>query len=810
MRHIVSLLFTFISAISTFGATYSVKGLVADSLGEPEAYATVRIYTPLDSIKPKALGTTDGNGVFNIALPSASDYNIHITSIGRAPIVREFTVGPSNPEANLGTLTVRTDGRELGEVTVTATRPLVTKEIDRIGYDVQADDESKTSTLEEMLRKVPMVSVDADGTIKVKGSSNFKIYKNGRPNNSFTKNAKEIFKAIPASMIKKIEVITDPGAREDAEGVGAVLNIVTMENTSMRGVTGNIGLNYTNKINAPMPNLWGSAQIDKVTLSLYGGMHQMTKRNTRNESESVTKYHDSGNTLISKSNGRNPGYITFFGIDGSYELDSLNLFTAEFGGYYYSIDVEQNATNTMLSPTGSSIYSYNSRSKSDPYSYFDINGSFNYQHSTHRKGEALTMSYMISTTNQRQSSTTLYSDMVNMPVGYTGIINDFKLNFIEHTLQFDWTRPIAEKHTLDLGAKYIYRDNNSRSKQNYIGFDDKPLLDFTHLTQVAAAYADYRVRLGKLNLRGGLRYEYSHLSAKYANGIEKPFSSNLSDWVPNAAISYDINDSNTLKVSWGTRINRPGISYLNPAVTTSPSATSQGNPDLGSARNNTFTLNYNFIGQKFNMDFTASYGFSDNDIVSVQHLENDHLFSTYENSGKNKSFNASAFLQWNISQKTNIMFNGSANYNKYQNPSLAIANDGWSGFAFTRLSQKLPWKLTTILGVSYWSGHRSLYSRTRGVGISQWDYFIGLQRSFLKEDRLTVRLNFTNPFYPSSSRYKKTNINLPYDSYTFSRDYGQCHQVGIQVSYRFGSMTAQVKKTAKSIENDDLTGRKLE
>ena len=94
-------------------------------------------------------------------------------------------------------MTVSNDDKMLGEITVTAVRPVVTKEIDRIGYDVQADDESKTSTLEEMLRKVPLVSVDTDGTITVKGSSDFKIYKNGRPNNSFTKNAKDIFKAIP-------------------------------------------------------------------------------------------------------------------------------------------------------------------------------------------------------------------------------------------------------------------------------------------------------------------------------------------------------------------------------------------------------------------------------------------------------------------------------------------------------------------------------------------------------------------------------------------------------------------------------------
>ena len=107
---------------------------------------------------------------------------------------------------------------ELEGVTVKAQRQLIRQEIDRVGYDVQADEESKTQTVMDMLRKVPMVTVDGEDNIKVKGNSSFKIYKNGHLDPSLTQNAKEILKSMPASMVKRIEVITDPGAREDAEG----------------------------------------------------------------------------------------------------------------------------------------------------------------------------------------------------------------------------------------------------------------------------------------------------------------------------------------------------------------------------------------------------------------------------------------------------------------------------------------------------------------------------------------------------------------------------------------------------------------
>ena len=122
--------------------------------------------------------------------------------------------------------------KELDGVVIKAQKQLIKQEIDRIAYDVQGDEESRTQTVMDMLRKVPMVTVDGQDNILVKGNSNFKIYKNGHYDPNLSKNAKEVLKAMSASMVKRIEVITDPGAREDAEGVNAILNIVMMDGRS--------------------------------------------------------------------------------------------------------------------------------------------------------------------------------------------------------------------------------------------------------------------------------------------------------------------------------------------------------------------------------------------------------------------------------------------------------------------------------------------------------------------------------------------------------------------------------------------------
>lgn len=226
---------------STPASAYTVKVKAVDPSGNPEEYATCRVFGS-DSIHPVAAGVTDTLGVWSGNIAKAGTYRLQLEVIGSAVAVKNFTISDAAPVADLGTMTSGIN--ELSEVVVTAQRPIITKEIDRIGYDVKADATAQTLTVREVLRRVPMVSVDGEGNIKVNGSSNFKVFKNGRPSNSLSKNAKDIFDALPAASIKRIEVITEPGAKYDAEGIGAILNIVTDNETVIKGITGRVGGSY--------------------------------------------------------------------------------------------------------------------------------------------------------------------------------------------------------------------------------------------------------------------------------------------------------------------------------------------------------------------------------------------------------------------------------------------------------------------------------------------------------------------------------------------------------------------------------------
>lgn len=808
-----SIVIAAIALLPMTAAAYSVSGTVSDPQGAPEAYSTVRIFQLPDTIKTVSLGITNDEGSFLQELKTTGEYLLKISSVGRKPISTIFTISKDTPDVALGNLTMADNTETLGEVTVVATKPLVKKEIDRIGYDVQADEDSKTSNVQDILRKVPMVTVESDGTIKVKGSTNFKIYKDGRPSNSFTANAKDIFQAIPASMIERIEVITDPGAREDAEGVGAILNIVTVKNSSMNGIMGNVRAGMMTGNATPVGGIWLTGNVGKVVLSANAGYFHQSEKMSESNTETTQTFADSGNTRHSSSASKSKGNFTFYGIDGSYELDSLNLFTLEFGGHYYDFKSRDNSTTTMLSSLGSMLYTYDFNTLTPKNRGLNFNGNFAYQHSTRRKGETITLSYQISNSDTKTDTYTDYTPSLGFPYPYTSQSQLNDLNFLENTVQLDWTRPINEHNTFAVGGKFISRNNRAKVNSQYFNTnspedDEAGLTDFTHLTTIGAAYADYRLNYGAFSGRAGLRYEYSRLSAKYHDQTAEDFGSSLNDWVPNASVMYSFSQSSTLKFAYSSRINRPGISFLNPAVTITPTSMSSGNPELSSVHYNSLSLNYSLFTRKFSLDLNASYDFSNSGIAAVTWIDDeigpDFLINSYDNIGRTRDFNMSVFAQWSVTTSTSLMMNAQVAYNhiKFRNENLS--NHRWSTNLFFRASQMLPWRLRLEGMMFYGSGDLQNVYSYNSTGARGIFHGFSLQRSFLKGDALTVKLHARNPFNSKFMTRTYTDRG-PYTGFT-SMTMPSMRIFGVELSWRFGSVKASVKKAANGINNDDLQG----
>ena len=692
------------------------------------------------------------------------------------------------------------DNIELKGIEVTAQRQLIKQEVDRIGYNIEADADSKTNNVLTMLRKVPMVSVDASDEIRVNGQQNFKIFRNGHPDPSLSRNAKDILKAMPASSVKRIEVITEPGAKYDAEGTTMILNIVMADNSTIKGVSGMASASVDHR-----GTLGGSlnltTQLDKVVLSVDYGIQHDGNNGQGYRSSTLNHYTQSGAELLGNTTfDVDKLTVHYADVSASWEPDTLNLLSWSLSGFAYNYSGDGVNSNLMRDASGQHLYSYGmgNHTKADNYN-FDTR--MDYQRRTRLKGETITLSYMLSAFRNRDKDNSRYTDLVNMPVSYNGIDQDGKENFNEHTLQLDWTRPLAEKHTIETGAKYIYRLNRSHNMLDSLGIDDDTDMRYKHVTQVGAAYLSYTFTSGPWNSRAGLRYEHSFLRATYPDGQQDAYEAHLNDFVPSASLRYQFNFANSLKLSYAASINRPGISYLNPAVIESPTSRTYGNTDLGSVHYHSVSLTYMHVGPKLTFNVTPQFQFSNNGIGAVKWTDGLVQVSTYANTLKTYSTSLSAFVQWMVHQKTSIMLNGSFGYNYYKSNELGLKHDRFSGNFFANVTQYLPWKLqlSGFAGI-YGGGISDLYGRMGTV----FFHGFGLQRSFLKEDRLTVRLQAVVPF---GGKYMSIKNYLTQGDVTgWTRYEQQVRRFGLSVSYRFGSLTTHVKKADKSIENDDLIG----
>jgi outer membrane receptor protein involved in Fe transport len=787
---------------------YRLNIRVIDPDGEPEIYATARVFLANDSAEvPHVVAgqLTDSLSRATINIADPGEYRLSLEAAGRAPIDTLFSVNDTAPDIDLGTLKLDEGANELGEIVVTAQKPLVVKDIDRIGYDVQADPETPTSTTQDILKKVPMVSVDAEGNITINGSSNFLIYKNGKPNKTMSSNAKEIFAAIPASMIQKIEVITEPGAKYDAEGVNAILNIVTVNNSSMKGVLGNVSLNFNTNNLAPGANIWLTSQVGKVNFSVNAGQGFNTRRK-RNTATNVSDYeYTNGTKFKSEGSSLNDGFYNFVGGELSWEADSLNLFTAEFNGFYGNFNSISEGHLSMTDASGQIFSAYNSKQYTPTMNFANYSANASYQHNTHREDETLIFNYQISYDREHISSRDEYSDIVGDFFDYTSDYSLDRSHELEHTLQFDWHRPFGDVHTLETGAKYISRTNTSEGTMEH---DDVVYsnTDFKHTQDILALYGQYTAKIKKVSLRAGLRYEYTRMNAKFRDGSADDYAASLNDLCPSAAASWNINDANSLSATYSATINRPGITYLSPATTTTTTSESSGNPNLESSRDNNLKLTYTYMKPKFNLNLALSHTFNNNSIANVTSLndETNMLYKTYENIAHSRTSAVNLYIQWRATNKTRFQLNAHADYAKIKQEGLSLGRP--KGYFWGSISQDLPYNLSADLSCwCFMSGLSSIYSYTSQKFWNALNPSIGIRGQFLKDKRLTVRLNWNHFIGNTTSTRTTRYVNGSYigSSITKSPNY---QSLSVSVSYKFGSFKGFVKKTDVSIENNDIVG----
>lgn len=778
-----------------------VEGIAVDSVSaETIPYATVSISevpTPEVYLKRIASGP---NGEFAMEVTKTGDYLLHLESVGMAKLTREIKIVAGQKVLRLGKLLMIPSGKNLTEVTVTATKPLVKVDLDKISYDTKSDPEATSISVLDMLKKVPLVTVDAEDNIQLKGSTNFKIFMNGKETGMMTNNPSQVLKSMPASSIKSIEVITEPGAKYDAEGIGGIINIVT--DHSLKGLTGTVRGAVSTKG------------------SYYGGLYLSTKKgkfgltanlnynnqidNGQTYDRNVTNFDSQSVKYIHQYANSDASYRFYYGnLEASYEFDSLNLVSLTIGGYGGGNSSVDDAGTSSMNAQGDAISAFKQLTKSNN-SWGGIDLSLDYQRTFKKPEQMLTISYKL---NHNPDNTDNLSELTGV-LNYTSYTQHilYNANGDEHTFQVDYTEPFNKIHVLDVGVKYILRLNNSVN--NYFLLNDttkawypipnQPKNDLNQTQNILGAYASYTLKLDKFSARAGLRFEET---ASNIVLTDTGFNVGFSNLVPAVTFSYKINDANNLKLNYSQRISRPGIWYLNPFLDNSnPYSLSQGNPDLVPELNNSISFDYSYISPKLTLNTSLFTSFTNNSIERVSNALNDSVtYSTYKNIGLSQTEGLSAYGNWQPDKSVRISLNGNAAYTSMRtNDGSGLKNDGFSYSLSLSGNFNLPYEIKLSSYGGYYSSRISLQGRSGSV----FYYGLSASRDFLNK-KLNISLSARNPFcekiiysgFMQTSTYRE-DVVQSYKSQSF----------GLSVSYRFGELKDQIKKVSKTIENDDVKG----
>ncbi|TFF36855.1 TonB-dependent receptor [Mucilaginibacter psychrotolerans] len=767
--------------------TISIKGIVIDSAtNKPLSYVTVAISDIADNAPIKSSLSKD-DGSFEFTGLAAKAYRLSLISVGYKTKAIEL----KGAIIDLGRLLLSPSSSQLNEVTVTAAKPLMKQEVDRLSYDVLADPESKTLTALDMIRKVPLLSVDANDAIKLRGSGNYKILLNGKESAIMARNPSDILKAMPGANIVKIEVITTPPAKYDAEGLAGIINIITKKNAD-EGYNVGVNANYNSEY-GPRANLNFTVKQGKFGLSGFSGTGKRPQRNTAYFNE--TDFLQQPSSIIQNGSRFNSGTNNYVSTELSFEADSLNLLTGSFN-YYRNANTTGSNQITQQTDNGTEtdFTTINMGTGKFEGKDFGLNYQLGFKGNKER---LLTASYKFS--DNRNST------LNNVSPGNTADYRQFNSSGAkEHTTQLDYIQPFKVV-TFEAGGKLIDRNNFSDFHTDVYNVATQQYLPdaaqdnvFDYRQDVYSLYNSYTLKFTKFTVKGGVRYERTNIDANFSS-TNTSLDQNFTNVVPSLSIQRNLKNS-SVTFGFTQRIQRPGIFQLNPFVDRSnPNYITTGNPALVPAVNNSFELSYgNFA--KGSVNISTSYSFANNTIQQLASVNGTVTTTTYANVGKNKQLGLDLNMNYPITKKLNVNINAELMRvwleGFYSNQ--LFKNRGYQGHVFTNSSYKFDNGYRIGLNV----GFDSRYVLLQGTD----NYYLGYSANASKElfnKRASIFVYTQGPF----KRFIKLDFSTrTQDFINTSYNYQIFRTFGIGFNYKFGKLNSELKKNQRGINNDDTSG----
>lgn len=671
---------------------------------------------------------------------------------------------------------------QLRTIDIHAGKPLVKKELDRLIYDVQSDPDHRSQSVLDILAKVPLITVDGENNIKLKGQGSFKVFINGKPSAITAANPKEALKAMPAINIASIEVITTPPAKYDGEGFTGIINIVTVKQRN-DGYNASVGVGF-NKVSGVSQNYTFQSKKGKWNISSTGYLYEDLKRTN------AISLHQQSATAVLNQEGTTAYRSTFGGasLEASYEIDSLQLLTAAAAVYksrdYYQI-TQYTATSAPFKPSTSYAYTNNNHLYDNS---LDLSIGYDKAAKRNRK-EVFSLGYRFLRSPQQLANNVSYEQVTGENLSGFGQQNNNRLH--EHTLQADYVLPLSAIQ-IESGIKGIWRDGNSKY---LLDEQETGIQDFLYKQQVYSIYHSYQFNTPVLAVKAGARLEYTAMKVWFGTG--KNLATTYYNLVPVLSLQHDFSNS-SLSFGFTRRSERPGIEQLNPFIDKSnPNQLNAGNPALRPVMQNSAELSF-LAGRKLNYHVTGSFLFADNTIEKLTNFTDSNAVTTYKNIGNNRNLRLNAGFSYPLTAQLKIIVNADAGYVwlKGADSINNYSNNGFTISGFVNLQYKIAdsWRLTTTVYAI--SPSVSLQGKTNGNIV----HVTRINKELFKK-RATVTFSLSNPY--SKYRYiRTTQAGGSFDQMSVQQlNY---RNYGVSFTYTFGKLSQAIRKNQQIISNDDV------
>ncbi len=774
-----------------------VKGVLMDkNLGEGEPFATVRIFKQGETSRPVSMFLTDKDGNFSREVNGKGKFNIIFSSVGKEDLSKSIELS-GNGTLNLDTIYIKENVNELSDVAIVAQKPLVKMEVDKMSYSVAEDEDAKSSTVLDMLRKVPMVTVDGQDNISVNGSSSFKVYVDGKPNVMFSSNPSLIFKSMPASAVKNIEVVTNPGARYDAEGASGVLNIV-MNRMDTKAMESMNGYNGTIRVSAGNRSIGGGAFVSGQQGKFSYSGNLMENYSTPGTTDVEMEQKNGDGSILTSAATKVKIPFTMGNVSLGYELDDMSSVNATFSLTSFNMKNDGHTTTSQTGGLYGNGFNYvndmKMRNKKTSFS-----GNVDYQRFFNKeRTKSFVLTYQLDYSPSKMEQNNRFSNTEMAVIDLTNRNSVNKEHTTDHTIQADFTTPLGQNNKLSLGSKLMMRRADSDAKY-YLAdvYDERSSMDYLYKNTILAGYSEYTGQWDKLGAKAGLRYEQTWQNVEYRLGQGQNFSTSYGSLVPSASLSYTLAPTSNIGLTYNMRISRPGISYLNPYVNRAdPNSLSYGNTDLDVEKSHNISLVYNLYSTKLMLNVNVHHNFTDNAIEQYSFFDGTLLNTTYGNIVKRHQTGVNVYANWLLAPKTRIMLNGGLNYNDMRSSVLDLKNSGWQGNMMAGLQQTMPWDLK--LGAY-------LITSTKSYTLQGWSsgfniLTANLSKSFFN-DKLSVSIQGMLGLSDGG--------NLKMETYSQGKNF-LSHQTikvpmsgfNVSVSYTFGNTKQKAKQHVSRVQND--------